>query len=166
MPTHTSVIDHPTIAADTGASESAEARGLAQSTTADPAPQNRDLRLQLSRPTSTCVMMHVAGDIDAHSAPRLNELLAPRLASTAETVVLDLSQVSFFGVAGLELLNHVRQHAASRGIEIRVVDGPICVERALLAAGWRESVPTYPTVTAAIAESSGRNRDSHVALPR
>lgn len=165
MPTHTPVIDHPTIAADAGASVSANARGPAHSTTA-PAPQDRGLQLRLSRPTSTCVVMHVAGDIDAHSAPRLDELLAPSLASTAETLVLDLSQVSFFGVAGLELLDHVRQHAASRRIEICIVDGPTCVERALLAAGWSESVPTHPAVTAAIAENSGRNRVSHAPLPR
>ena len=109
-------------------------------------------------------MVHIAGDVDAHSAPRLHELLAPELASTVKTVVLDLSRVRFLGVVGLELLDHVRTRATSRAITISLVDGPVCVERALRAAGWSESVLPYPTVAAALAETADRDGDPLAAV--
>lgn len=66
-------------------------------TFASPAGDRSRLALQVWRPTSTAVLVHVAGDLDASSAPRLHELLAPRLASTVETLVLDLSALEFLG---------------------------------------------------------------------
>lgn len=87
----------------------------------------------------------------------------PRLTSTIETLVLDLSEVKFLGVAGLELLAYVRQRAASRSIAVCLVGGPVCVDRALRAAGWGETVPTYPSLKAAVAGLSGRARGGHRA---
>lgn len=118
------------------------------------------IALRLSRPTSTSVVVHIAGELDASTTPRLHELLAPRLSSTVETVILDLSGLRFLGVVGLELLAHTRRRAASRAITICIVDGPVCVDRALHAAGWSETVPTYATVEAAIADLAGRLRES------
>ncbi|WP_243794297.1 STAS domain-containing protein [Saccharopolyspora gloriosae] len=110
----------------------------------------------MSYPTSTSVAVHLAGDLDTETTPRLRELLAPRLASMAESVILDLSGLRFLGVAGLQLLAHVHRRAASRGMMIYIVDGPTCVDRALRAAGSGETVPTYSSVTAAVAELAGR----------
>lgn len=119
------------------------------------------LQLQLSRPTTRCVLIQVRGELDAASCPRLQELVASRLSSTAETLVLDLSQLSFIGVAGLELLNHTRQRAASRGIELRLVTGPRCLHRALIAAEMTETWDCYPDLDHALSELTGRAR--HVA---
>lgn len=116
------------------------------------------LQLQLWRPTSTAVVVHVAGELDGSNAGRLHELLAPRLNSTAEALVLDLSQVAFFGVAGLGLLAHARRRAAHRAMTLRVVDGPVCVERALRAADWAEPVQTYSHLQDALADLTGRDR--------
>ncbi|GAA4866486.1 STAS domain-containing protein [Saccharopolyspora cebuensis] len=113
------------------------------------------VRLKLSRPTTTAVVVHVAGDVDASTAPRLHELLAPRLSSVAETVVVDLSEVGFLGVAGLELLSHAQHRAAARGVAFRVVDGPVCVDRALRAAGWTDAVAPHPTVASALSGDTG-----------
>lgn len=121
------------------------------------------LALHLWRPTSTSVVIRVAGELDATTAPRLHELLAPRLSSTAETVVLDLSGLEFLGVAGLEMLAHARQRAASRSIALCLVDGPICVDRALRAAGLHEDLPTFATVEAAVQRLNGRSRESSAA---
>lgn len=130
---------------------------------ASPAVATSGLVLRLWRPTRTAVVAHVAGELDASSAPRLHELVAPRLLSTAEDLVLDLSELGFMGVAGLELLAHVRQQAAHRGMTVCLVDGPVCVDRALRAAGWTETVPTYSTLATAVADLSGRDRE---ATPR
>ncbi|MHA6801524.1 STAS domain-containing protein [Bounagaea algeriensis] len=139
---------------------SASAPGVPDERSPTPAVElARELVLQLWRPTSTSVVLRVAGELDSSTAPRLHELLAPRLSSTVESVILDLSELDFMGVAGLELLNHARRRGAGRAISVCIVDGPVCVDRALRAAGWSDTVPTYPTVAAAVAELTGRARE-------
>ena len=86
-----------------------------------------------------------------------------RSSSTAETVVLDLSGLEFLGVAGLEMLAHARQRAASRSMALCLVDGPVCVDRALRAAGLHEDLPTFATVEAAVQRLNGRSRESSAA---
>lgn len=123
---------------------------------------NRGFALRSWRPTTTSVLVKVAGDLDSTTAPRLHELLASRPSSTIKTVILDLSELSFLSVVGLELLAHARMRATARGMAVCIVDGPVCVDRALHAAGWSETVPTYPTAAAVIAELDGRRRENAV----
>ncbi len=133
---------------------------------AEPAASaSQQVALRLWRPTSTAVVLRIAGELDMSSAPRLQDALEPRLSSTAETIILDLSELRFLGVAGLELITQARQCAARRGIQVFLVDGPVCVGRALRAAGWREAVPTFTSIEDAVAELSGRSRENppHVA---
>lgn len=125
-----------------------------------PAVAAHRLHLRLSRPTSIAVVVHVAGEWDDSSAGRVREFLEQRLASTAETVVVDLSEVEFLSVAGLELLAHARQVAEDRDTTLRVVDGPVCVDRALRAAEATASIPRYPGLNAAIADLGGRTREN------
>lgn len=120
----------------------------------------QDVALQLWRPTSTSVVVRIAGELDASTAPRVQELLAPRLSSTIEVVILDLSGLRFLGVAGLELLAHARRRAASRAMMVCIVDGPVCVDRALRAAGWSEAVPTFASVEAVMGELTGHRREN------
>lgn len=131
---------------------------LVEASTPDIPVWHSGMRLHSWRPTSTAIVVHVAGELDASNAGRLHELLAPRLASTAEVIVLDLSEVEFFGVVGLELLAHARRRTAHREMTMRVVDGPVCVERALWAAGWAEAVETYSSLQDALTELTGRDR--------
>lgn len=116
------------------------------------------LQVQLSRPTTSCVLIQVRGELDAAGAAHLHERLASRLSSTAETLVLDVSQLTFIGVAGLELLSHTRQRAEHCGIELRLVTGPRCLTRALIAAGMTETFACYPTLEHALAGLNGRTR--------
>lgn len=122
------------------------------------------MALRLWRPTSTAIVICVAGELEATTAPRLHELLAPRLSSMAETMIFDLSELRFLGVAGLELIAHTRRRAASRGMMVCVVDGPVCVHRALRAAGWSETVPTFASVEAAVAEVTDPARESPIRV--
>lgn len=111
------------------------------------------VQLRLSRPGPRSIVIHVSGALDDVTTSRLREILDPQLSSVAETVVLDLSELRFLGVAGLELLARARRRAGRRGIEIRVVDGPVCVDRALRAAGEGETVRKFATVEAALSDS-------------
>ncbi|MBB5159885.1 STAS domain-containing protein [Saccharopolyspora phatthalungensis] len=127
----------------------------------DPPKPHPDLDLQLSRPTSTSVLLQVSGDLDSQTAARLHELLAPRLSSMAETVVLDLSRLTFIGVAGLELLLHAQRQADIRRVQLRLVTGPRCLQRALTAAELTEVFPCYATLERALAGVTGRARQLH-----
>lgn len=122
------------------------------------------LAWQLWYPSSAVVVVHVVGELDVRSAPRLQEVLVSRLSSTVETVILDLHELQFLGVAGLEVLAHARRCAARREKAVCIVDGPVCVDRALRAAGWREDIPAYSSVAAAVAELTGRHRESLVRV--
>lgn len=101
-------------------------------------------------------MVHVAGELDSHTAPRLHELLATRLKSTVGAVVLDLSGLHFLGVAGLELISHAHCRARGRGIDLRLVGGPVCVRRGLRAAGLADELAPHDDVGAALATLPGR----------
>lgn len=67
-------------------------------------------------------------------------------------------------MAGLELIAHTRRRAASRGMMVGVVDGLVCVHRGLRAAGWSETVPTFASVEAAVAEVTAPARESSVRV--
>lgn len=121
-------------------------------------PGRQRLSVQLDRPTSTSIIVHVAGELDANTSAHLRELLEPRLVSNVETIVLDLSQVKFLGVAGLEVLADAHDRAGQHEITVCLVDGPRCVERALRVATWGKTISRYHTVQAAISELSGRAR--------
>lgn len=117
------------------------------------------LDLRLRRPTSTSVVIRVSGDVDAHTTPRLRELVSQRLASAAEMLVLDLTEVGFLGVDGLELLMQAQRRAENSAISLRLVTGPACVRRALAAAGLTGVLSTFSTLRAATSDLSGRIRE-------
>ncbi|MER7076906.1 anti-anti-sigma factor [Saccharopolyspora kobensis] len=106
------------------------------------------------------MVIRVGGELDRRTAARLHELLATRLSSMADTVVLELSGLSFIGVAGLELLLHAHRQAGSRGVDLRLVTGDVhCLRRALIAAESTETFHCYTTLERALATVSGRLRE-------
>ncbi|MEW2505914.1 MULTISPECIES: STAS domain-containing protein [unclassified Amycolatopsis] len=78
------------------------------------------LRLSVERPDRDLVMVRVAGDLDAASAPRLRELLDARLRSTVRAVLLDISGVTFLGAAGLRALERAHLLASELGVRFAV----------------------------------------------
>lgn len=108
------------------------------------------LRVTMSHPDPTSIVVHIAGEIDALTAPELRQLLGPRLASATETVVLDLSQVSFLGTAGLAVLVQATLRARHSRIDLRLVTSARCVERALAVTALRSRFACYPSVHAAL----------------
>lgn len=101
-------------------------------------------------PAESAVMIRVLGELDTSTASWLHDIVASWLSSKVDSVILDLSGLEFLGVAGLELLAHARRRAESQQMSVYVVDGPVCVDRALRAADW--TLPTYSSVSDVVVE--------------
>lgn len=80
------------------------------------------------------LVVHVVGEIDTLTAPVLHAQLDEHLAGT-QLLVLDMSQVSFLGSAGLAVLVAAKEDADRRGHRLRLVPGSRIVTRALEATG-------------------------------
>ena len=106
----------------------------------------------LERPSSQVVVVRVVGDLDMVTTPQLTELLMPRLDAFLDRVVLDLSRVSFLGTQALRMFVEVQQVAHTRGLTLRLVTGPPCVDRALRASGLSDHFDTYPALGLATSE--------------
>ncbi|WP_186382761.1 STAS domain-containing protein [Amycolatopsis rhizosphaerae] len=98
------------------------------------------LNVSLSRPAQGAIVVHVAGEVDAATAPDLAAALGPIWSSRPARVVLDLSGVSFLGTAGLSELLFAAERAELEQVTLRLV-GPHCVRRALRAAGLTDRLP-------------------------
>ncbi|WP_243787755.1 STAS domain-containing protein [Saccharopolyspora gloriosae] len=112
----------------------------------------RSLRLSVQRPDPGVVVVGVGGEIDLSSVSRLAELVRQRLtAATLRAVVLDLSEVTFFGSAGLELLLHAQRRAEARRTPLYVVLGTGAVHRLVRLTGLTDRFTTRDTATEAVA---------------
>ncbi|WP_280403282.1 STAS domain-containing protein [Nocardia brasiliensis] len=99
-----------------------------------PDPLDR-LRVSLTAPSDTVTLCALAGEVDFYTAELFRSRLTDALGNAASTLVIDLSQVTFFGVAGLQVLLEARTWAEHIDRRIRLVTGPRCVNRLLAAAG-------------------------------
>jgi anti-sigma B factor antagonist len=79
-------------------------------------------------------VLHVVGELDTLTAPLLQVRLLEQQAQVGH-VVLDLSDVTFLGSAGLAVLVGAKDDADRRGCRLQVVPGSRIVKRALEATG-------------------------------
>jgi anti-sigma B factor antagonist len=79
-------------------------------------------------------VMHVVGEIDTLTAPVLRDRVYEQLADVS-LLVLDLTDVTFLGSAGLAVLVAAKDEAEQRQCRLRLVPGSRIVTRALEATG-------------------------------
>jgi anti-sigma B factor antagonist len=79
-------------------------------------------------------VLHVVGEVDTLTAPVLRTRLDEHLAEV-ELLVLDLTDVTFLGSAGLAVLVAAKDEADRVGHRMRLVPGSRIVVRALEATG-------------------------------
>jgi anti-sigma B factor antagonist len=79
-------------------------------------------------------VLHVVGELDTLTSPLLQARLLEQQ-SQVSTVVLDLSDVTFLGSAGLAVLVGAKDDADSRDVRLWLVPGSRIVKRALEATG-------------------------------
>ncbi|MEJ2858113.1 MULTISPECIES: STAS domain-containing protein [unclassified Saccharothrix] len=89
------------------------------------------------------------GEIDMLTAPDLRADVLGRIGET-DTLVLDMSGVSFLGSAGLAVLVEASQHAKRRGTAFRVVAVERAVTRPLAATGLGDVFSVYGSVEEAV----------------
>lgn len=117
------------------------------------APMLSGMDLQVDYPELGTAVVSVSGVVDDVSLLRLDELMANRLASVIDALVVDLSAVTFISVSGLELLRKVYTRADSRGMSARLVVATHQVYRALQVAGLLDVFKCHTNVTEALTKS-------------
>ncbi|MEY2397265.1 MAG: hypothetical protein QOJ00_439 [Actinomycetota bacterium] len=81
----------------------------------------------------------VSGELDAATEPQLVATATAAMDdAAAETVVLDVTALSFIDSAGLRGLMSCHDHAARRGIPMRLIPGAGVVPQLLALAGVTE----------------------------
>jgi anti-anti-sigma factor len=82
-------------------------------------------------------LVRLRGELDAFSAPSLRADLHREVAARPAVLALDLSNLGFLGVAGLNVLLETQQLADEAGTAMLLVGSPVpLVERLLGLVGW------------------------------
>lgn len=100
------------------------------------------------------VAVHVVGEVDTLTAPMLHARLEQHV-DTAPLLVLDLSEVTFLGSAGLAVLVATKDARESRGHRLSLVCGTRIVTRALEATGLLGLFDVADDVEQAVARGRG-----------
>lgn len=110
------------------------------------------VRVSMQRPEPGSVVVHIRGEVDMASIPRLGELIRQRLrAAYLRTVVLDLSEVDFLSTGGLEMLLHAQRRAENRGVTLYIVPDDRCVHRLVELTGTADRFSLRSSVSEAVA---------------
>ena len=88
----------------------------------------------------------VHGEVDRSTTPLLRDRLLELLRPTCPHLVVDLTDVSFFGAAGLTVLVTVREAAETAGVRLCLVAGTRVVLRPLAITGLDELFDVCPDV--------------------
>lgn len=82
------------------------------------------------------LVIHVAGEVDMLTGPALQDQISNFLAIQPERLIIDLSQVSFLGSNGLQVLVNARKVAAEQGTTLQLSGtSPRAVARPLEVTG-------------------------------
>ena len=96
------------------------------------------------------MVVHVGGDLDVYTAPRLRETLAEAVANGG-LLVLDLTEVHFIDSTALGVLVNTLQQTQSREGELRlVVDDPYLL-KIFRITGFDGLFSIFPRVADAVA---------------
>ncbi|MFS8103077.1 STAS domain-containing protein [Lentzea alba] len=107
-----------------------------------------------SEQRQNAVVLEVAGEVDAYTAPLLQERLTEVFAEAAKgrlAVVLDMTGVSFLASTGLSVLVEFHLRGVEEGTTLRVVAPAGSVLRALRATTLNEMIELHATVDEALA---------------
>ena len=96
------------------------------------------------------VVLAVRGEVDSRTSPLLRDRLLQHLRPACPHLVVDLTEVSFFGAAGLTVLVTVRKAAEAAGVRLCLVAGTRVVLRPLAITGLDELFDVHPDLARAL----------------
>jgi anti-sigma B factor antagonist len=88
---------------------------------------------------SVVAWVHVAGELDMATAPRLERTLRERLLH-ARLVVLDLREVTFMDTCGVYAIIDASSRARQRGRRLVILRGPPSVDRMITLTGSSDAL--------------------------
>jgi anti-sigma B factor antagonist len=118
-------------------------------TAGDPGDVGEVVRFDVVPHGEDARVVHVVGEIDTLTAPVLRAQLDEHLPAV-QLLVLDMSQVTFLGSAGLAVLVAAKDDADRRRNRLRLVCGSRIVTRALEATGLLTLFDVADTVPEAL----------------
>ena len=95
-------------------------------------------------------VLHAVGELDTLTSPLLQARVAEQLAE-ARSLVIDLSEITFLGSAGLAVLVGAKDDADARSVRLWLVPGSRIAKRALEATGLLGLFQVADDVTGALA---------------
>lgn len=110
-------------------------------------------RLQLRKETrSTSIILHAYGDVDVATIATLAANLATveKAVKPPSSVILDLSQVTFLGAAGLATLVEHTHRCTRQDTPLRVVAGQRAVLRPIQLTGLSDTLNLHYTLSHAL----------------
>ncbi len=113
-------------------------------------------RLHLETTTSAdgMVLVTLTGEADLHTAPVLSEALDEAIGSGTDTVVVDLTAVTFVDSMMLGVLLGASRRAGPRGVELRIAVEEPHVRRIFELTLLDRVLHLFPTVDAALARNT------------
>ncbi|GGS49309.1 MULTISPECIES: STAS domain-containing protein [Actinokineospora] len=109
------------------------------------------LSVTAASPEPSTLVLAVDGELDLVTAPRLDAVLAAAVLVGRHTrVVVDLTGVSFLGVAGITALQRHRARTDEHGIAFRLVATGRPVLRPLALLDLEDAFDVHPTVGSAL----------------
>lgn len=94
-------------------------------------PRGR-LRLHVSRPTRGTAVVKANGEVDLGTGPRLWDMLSQRLHGSGTTLILNLSELEFFGATGIRVLERAQLLAEDHHTSLFVFPGECRSARRML----------------------------------
>ncbi|RSN63625.1 anti-sigma factor antagonist [Amycolatopsis sp. WAC 04182] len=86
----------------------------------------------MSRPTTGTAVVKANGVVDLGTAPRLWEMLSQRLHGSGTKVILNLSELEFFGATGIRVLERAQLLAEEKHTLLFIFPGECRCARRLL----------------------------------
>lgn len=113
------------------------------------------LRIRGRAVTDGVSVVSVSGEIDLATADLFRESLSPYLSDASTTLlVCDLSRVRFLACSGLSVLVDAQAALRARGARLAVVANNPAVLRPVLVTGLRDTLGTWPSLSAALDQST------------
>lgn len=129
---------------------------ISSPTDAGQRPRSAYVRVVRTRPCIGVTLYSVLGEVDSGTAAEFERQLLATLHTAAPTIVIDLSELGFLGVAGLEVLDDARvwsQHTH----EMYLVTGTECADHVIAASGMSACFETFTNLDDALREVAKRH---------